>query len=60
MNDSIIITFYIGTYVQEPTVIEFPQVIPFIKLMIARYYYHLLEILRSPIPERMLEKAFMT
>ena len=38
------ITFYIRTYVQAPTVIELSEVIPLVKLMIAWCNYHLLEI----------------
>lgn len=59
MNYCIIITFHIRTYAQTPTFIELSEVISFVKLMIARYYYHLLKILRSPIPERMFEKTFI-
>lgn len=36
---------HIRTYVKAPTVMELSQVIPRVKLMITRYYYHLFEIL---------------
>ena len=52
--NSIIITVNVGTYFKTKTIVKIGNVILFIELMVAHANYHLLIVLRSPIPKWML------
>ena len=54
MYNSIIIAVNIGAYFKAIAIVKFGNVIVFVELMVAHANYHLLIVLRGPIPERML------
>jgi hypothetical protein len=59
MDDRIIIAVDIRTNFEAITIVKLGDVIELVELMVSHAGYHLLIVLRSPVPERMLGVVFI-